>query len=512
MLRRKNSVLGMQNNNKHILILGGGTAGWMTASYLAKKLDSDIHSITLVESPDIGIIGVGEGSTPSLKNFMDEIGVAESDWMPSCNATYKVGITFKNWSIKKGFSQYCHPFPSELDAFSSHPFALNCHLKRHSCDVDAHPDRFFLQSYLANHNLAPLSDENFPFTNFYGYHFDSGMLGQFLASYSKGLGVRHLQANVSDVELSDNGNIAAIILEDGQKCEADLFIDCSGFRSILLQKSLDVPFNSFKQNLFNDSAVVAATERTAPLQSQTISTALSAGWVWQIPLLHRTGNGYVYSSDYISDQDAESEFRNHLGLDEKTETRTLKFNVGRVANHWHKNCVAVGLSQGFIEPLEATALHLVHATIAEFATQWQEGQYSEDNIQQFNQRINARFDGVRDYIVAHYRLASRNDSEYWRDCQKNNHLSESLVRILQAWTGALPHDIDQEINQQKIADIFPVNSWRILLAGYGFFPDAEETKAAKGTYQSADMEKQARWLQGCGLNYTTQQAMLSGSD
>lgn len=242
------------------------------------------------------------------------------------------------------------------------------------------------------------------------------------------------------------------------------------FRWLSHSKKLKVPFISFAENLFNDSAVVLPTPAQESINSETISSALKYGWSWDIPLKHRTGNGYVYSSRYCDSSDAETKLREKLGLlDSDIEARHLKMKVGRVRSPWHKNCLAIGLSQGFIEPLEATALHIVQASILEFMLEVEAGEFSDNNRDNFNHEINRRFEGVRDYIVAHYRLNSRSDSQYWIDNANNDQISESLLRILQCWTGALGHDIEQEIIKQDIGGYFPLDSWRTLLAGYGFF-------------------------------------------
>ncbi|WP_144391827.1 tryptophan halogenase family protein [Pleionea sediminis] len=490
---------------KSVVILGGGTAGWMAANYLIKKWKDKGISVTLVESPDIGIVGVGEGSTPSMQNFFHDMDIPESKWMPECHATYKAGITFAGWSTKPGFEKYCHPFPCEVDAFSSSRFAHSCRLRRFGHDVDVHPDKFFLQSYLSNHQLSPIANHSFPFLNFYGYHFDSGLLGEFLCKVAVERGVKHLQRKVEQAHLDEQGNIRSLSFAEGDSISGDLYIDCSGFSSVLLQKTLGVDFVPFSENLFNDSAVVMPTPRGDSLNSQTISTAMKHGWAWDIPLTSRTGNGYVYSSSFCSADDAETELRQKLDLlDSDVEVRHLKMKVGRTAHHWFKNCLGVGLSQGFIEPLEATALHLVQVTIQEFMLNCEEGNFTDQNRDKFNQLMNRRFEGVRDYIVAHYRLNSRTDTEYWRANASNQKLSESLIRILNSWTGGLKHDLDEEIEQQGIGHFFPIDSWRILLAGYGFLPPIKSDLAPLGKFQKVDIDHQIDFIQRCALNYRSQ--------
>jgi glycine/D-amino acid oxidase-like deaminating enzyme len=486
--------------NKTILILGGGTAGWITANLMATHWADKGFDITLVESPDIGIIGVGEGSTPPLRGFMEAIGVQESEWMPECKATYKVGITFKDWSTKPGFTQYVHPFLCQPDQFSVPAFFYNSQLRRNGIELEGHPDHFFLATELIRQNLAPIASENFPFEINYGYHFDSGLLGAFLAKVAARKGVKYLQAKVVDVGLDDHGNIGALRTEDGQLLRADLYVDSSGFRSQLFQQALKVPFISAAESLFNDSAVVFPTDQVDVISPQTVATALKYGWAWKIPLTHRIGNGYVYSSRFVDVDKAETEFRQHLGLlDSDVQARHLSFKVGRTAVHWAKNCLAVGLSQGFIEPLEATALDMVQETVARFIEAYNKGNYTDQYRDEFNARINARFDAVRDYIVCHYRITSRTDTDYWIECGRNEKISPSLRSILTTWMAG--KNITDELERQKLDVYFPNVSWNCLLAGKGIYPNPEQLRPGNELAHQYDMVKMKKYLQGCALNF-----------
>ena len=262
---------------KNIVILGGGTAGWMTANLLQKKWRQRGIQISVVESPDIGIIGVGEGSTPLLKEFFDSLEISESEWMPQCNATYKNGISFNDWSTVPGYESYFHPFPCSLD-FATFGFLYKyTELRRKGADVLAHPNRFSLMAGLTERKLAPLPAENFPFHFQYGYHFDSVLIGKFLREKAKESGVSHIEATVEKVEQESDGSIKSLLLNTGQILSGDFFVDCSGFASILLQKTLKVPFVSFAENLFNDSAVAIPTDIETEIPAETLSTALSNG-------------------------------------------------------------------------------------------------------------------------------------------------------------------------------------------------------------------------------------------
>ena len=494
----------------HILIVGGGTAGWMAANLMAQRWLQQGINISLVESPDIGIIGVGEGSTPQLKAFMDKIGADESDWMPRCNATYKVGISFHNWSTKPGFDSYFHPFPAQPDRENYRAFVHHCYLRRQGFDIDAHPNRYFLPAYLASNQLGPHPNHNFPFEVLYGYHFDSQLLGEYLRDLAVNRGVTHIQGNVNKVLQDEQGNITAVQLQDDDLLQADFFVDSTGFRSLLLQQTLKVPFVSFDSNLFNDSAVVMPTPQGNEYNSQTISTAMKCGWAWEIPLTNRVGNGYVYSSAFCSADDAENELRQKTGsLDSDIEARHLQMNVGQVDKHWHRNCIAVGLSQGFIEPLEATALHIVQETVETFIASFEEGGYTAQNRERFNEILTRRFEGVRDYIVCHYRANSRNDTDYWRANAANENLSISLKNLLRTWLDK--GDLTQEIQRQDISRYYNTISWHCLLAGYGLFPDHTTLTAVGEDKKICDLSKIDEFIRRCALNFEKHSTQLSFS-
>ncbi|WP_340678866.1 tryptophan halogenase family protein [Paraglaciecola sp.] len=493
----------MNQEKFKIVILGGGTAGWMTANLMAARWkDKNLH-LTLVESPDVGVVGVGEGSTPSLQNFFQEIGVKDSEWMPKCNATYKNGITFEGWTSISGFERYCHPFPSPIDVHTFPKFDKNCQLRRHSFDVEAHPDRFFLGSYLSQNQRSPKANYNFPFDHPNGYHFDSGLLGKFLRNKAQQRGVEYLQRHVSGVKQKENGEVSSLIFNEEELLEADFFVDCTGFAGLLLQKTLKVPFISLDKVLFNDTAVVVATPRNEnDVNSQTKSTALKYGWAWDIPLTSRTGNGYVFSSKYCTTEEAETEFRQHLGLlDADVDVKTVKWKQGRLEKSWSKNCLAVGLSQGFVEPIEAMALHLVYNSIGHFITEFENGNFTNQNQQRYNQITDRAFDGVVDYILAHYRMNSRRDTDYWRDNAENQNITPSFMAIVQSWLGASQNSLAEEIKKYDTGIFFPLVSWQILFAGYGVFPPQENIRPQSKRNQSVNMDELEDFIQRCGSNY-----------
>ena len=351
---------------------------------------------------------------------------------------------------------------------------------------------------LANQKKSPVTPDNFPFKIEYGYHFDSQLLGDFLSEHAIKQNVRHMKAHISDVKKNQSGEITALITNKNERIEGDYFVDCTGFSSYLMQKTLGVKFKSFKDNLFNDSAVVMQTPSGDVNLKETTSTALSNGWCWNIPLQNRQGNGYVFSADFITPENAEIEFRQHINaLDSDQECRHLKMRVGQLEQHWINNCIGLGLSQGFIEPLEATALHLVQISIEHFIYQFESGGFTAKNRQIYNQNISERFERVRDYIVAHYKLNTREDSDYWRENRANNKLSDSLIQILDTWYKC--DDLSEEISRQKLTTHFDATSWHCLFAGYGVFPPLKPNQPGKGDlYTEQNIEQ---FLQGCSLNF-----------
>ena len=485
---------------KKIVILGGGTAGWMAANLFVRNWTPGQASVSLVESPDIGIIGVGEGSTPFLERFFRLIDVADADWMPRCNATYKLSIRFAGWSPESGIGDYSHPFLSQVDHFTEHAFVTNCRTRRLGLAVHTRPDDFFINGVLAREAKGPRAPENFPFIVGYGYHFDAGLLGEYLGELAVSRGVSHIQARIVDVERGADGSIAALLDDGGGRIEADVFVDCTGFVSLLMQKTLGVTFESFKSNLFNDAAVVMPTPGVECPRPETVSQALSNGWCWKIPLTSRYGNGYVYSSDFMSADAAETELREFLGmLDSDTPARHLKMRVGQLEKHWEHNCIALGLSQGFIEPLEATALLLVQVAVEMFIARYEKGGFTAEYRDDYNAKVHERFERVRDYIVAHYKLNTRKDSEYWIANRDNMELSASLRHILDVWYRR--GDLKKELERQALETHFTNLSWHCLLAGYGAFPALAEDQPGKGDLYAE--QHVGRFLERCALNFSS---------
>ena len=460
--------------------------------------------VTLVESKDIGIIGVGEGSTPQMKGFFDEIGVAENEWMPRCNATYKAGIGFAGWSHQPGFEAYFHPFQTAIDGFTAPGFFHNSRARRGGQSVEGRPDPFFVPARLAAECRAPVAPANFPFLTSYGYHFDAYLVGATLSEIAIARGVERIETTIASVDVDADGQVSALVDTAGAKIAADLFIDASGFRATIIEDALKEPHCSFANNLFNDRAVVMPTPvpEEGP-EVATRATALSAGWAWHIPLTNRSGNGYVFSSRFLDPAEAESELRAHIGVGVEVEARHLTMRVGRVERSWVGNCLAIGLAQGFLEPLEATALHLVLATVDKFMATVDRDGTDEAAHAAFNAAIARRYEGVRDYIVCHYRAARRRDTDYWRAATSHDELSDSLKAIFTCWfTGG---DLAEEISGQGIDDIYAPLSWHCLLGGYGNYPTAP-LPAQGNVIDMADVE---RFVAGCAVNFPTHNDALA---
>ncbi|APE26857.1 Tryptophan halogenase [Aurantiacibacter gangjinensis] len=485
----------------HVVVLGGGSAGWITACLLHKAWGEHGGKVTVVESPEIGIIGVGEGSTPQLKAMFDHLGIAEADWMAACDATYKLGIRFTGWSERPGFESYFHPFPCAVDLHSEPDFTQNCTLARRGFDVPAHPDDWFLASILADAGSGPQPADTFPFPPTYGYHFDAYKLGAFLRDWAVERGVDHRALKAEKVELSGHTDVAALLCEGGERIEGDIFVDCSGFRAMIAGDALGGEFLPFAENLFADRAVVVPTEKVAQFKPQTGAIAMSSGWRWHIPLTTRTGNGYVYSSRYISDEDAAAELLHAVGLkDDETEPRFLRMKVGRMAKSWRGNCLAAGLAQGFIEPLEATALHIVIATALDFAAAYEAGGFSPEHRDHFNRQTALRYEAIRDYIVGHYRLNQRSDAAFWRDNAANQNLSDELKAMITAW---FTHkDIAATNAERYSVQAYSAASWHCLFAGYGTFPAPAKMQPLPANLKAADHGAITSMLAACARNFS----------
>ena len=379
----------MSRNVVNVVIVGGGSAGWMTAAYLSKALEKNVH-ITLVESSNITKVGVGEATFSSIRSFFDFLGLREYEWMPKCNATYKMAIKFVNWNSDR--KHFYHTFErfDFIDGFSisewwlklkscSEPFDYSCLIAPVLCDSKRSPRYFdgkvfddktehlFSDDHFAEKKLIRLTDAEGQYP--YAYHFDANLIARFLKDYSMHRGVKQIVDDVVDVKLIEDGSIDCIYTKRHGSISGDLFIDCTGFRGLLINKALGEAFISFSESLLCDSAIamqIPSDIKKDGINPYTTATALSSGWVWDIPLYGRSGTGYVYSSAFKSEEKAEQEFREHLGeASNNCKASHIKMRIGRNRNSWVKNCVAIGLSSGFVEPLESTGIFFIQHGIEE---------------------------------------------------------------------------------------------------------------------------------------------------
>lgn len=460
---------------KTIVIVGGGTAGWMAANLFAHQFSQWHTKIVLVESSKIPTVGVGEGSTPYLKEFFTTLAIPESAWMPECNATYKCGIRFPNWCTSESQPEYFHPFYSDIDGPFAQQFFAACNKRRAGEVQHTNPDHYFVTSALSDSLKAPVKHTG-EVQLTYGYHFDAGLLAKFLKNHAIKLGVRHIDDTVKHAHVSGKGDIVILETQSRKPIRGDLFVDCTGFKGLLIKEALGEKLVSYQKHLFCDSAIAIQTfEHKGHFKPETVSQALSAGWMWRIPLSNRYGNGYVYSAKHLADEDAERELRATLNLKSgEGDALKIKWQPGRIQQHWKQNCVAVGLSQGFLEPLEAPMLFIIQRTIEGFMEHYINGGFSDQNQDKFNHEINTMVDGTRDYLQGHYKLNSRTDSQFWRDCRANKTVSETLQDILKSWRST--DNFDAVLNKHQSRLAYLKTSWYCLLAGHDYFPKQSNIK------------------------------------
>jgi tryptophan halogenase len=450
------------NKINNIVIVGGGSAGWMTAAMLSKQLDSNVN-ITLIESDTIGTIGVGEATIPPIKVFNKMLGINENDFLKHCNGSIKLGISFENWTEKS--HQYFHPFGRFAVDFDYMPFSYFWNKHRDSGDNKR------LQDYSSAWHLAknnkfsqPSKDTKSLFSGFdYAYHFDAGLYANYLQNFAIQRGVKRQEGKVIHVETHpSNGFISSVTLASKQKVSGDLFIDCSGMAALLIDKTLNVKFIDWSQNLLCNRAIAFQTSHIKPITPYTRSIANKSGWQWRIPLQSRMGNGSVHCSDFIDEQSAIDELISSVEGQLLTDPKVINFNVGRREKFWHKNCVAIGLSAGFLEPLESTSLHLVQRAIMRLINYFPNKKCDEINTKLYNQLTIDEYEGIRDFIILHYKATQRDDSEFWKYCQ---HMS--IPDTLQNQIDLFATHGHLDINGR---DLFKQDNWLAVLTGQGIFP------------------------------------------
>ena len=404
-----------------VVIVGGGTAGWMTAAAMARIMGPmPGFTVTLVESEAIGTVGVGEATIPQIIGFNRMLGIDEMQFMRETRATYKLGIEFVDW-LRPGHA-YVHPFGTfglDMLGIEFQHFWLR---DRAEGGDTGSIDDFSIAAVAgkAGKFTWPRGDNpKSPLSKMaYAFQFDAGRYARFLRSMAEAGGVHRVEGRITGVSQDqESGHVTGVTLDDGREVTGELFIDCSGFRSILLGAQLGVPFIDWSDWLMCDSAQAVPCELGGRAEPLTRSTARSAGWQWRIPLQHRIGNGHVYSSAHMTDQQATDTLLDNLDGAPLADPIQLRFTAGRRARAWEKNVVALGLSAGFLEPLESTSIHLVQAGIARLMSLFPDASFRQTEIDRFNRETAREYDDIRDFLVLHYRATERNDSEFWRACQ-----------------------------------------------------------------------------------------------
>ncbi len=448
---------------KRILIAGGGSSGWMTAALLA-RLFQGLYEIVLVESDEIGTIGVGEATIPAIKKYNELLGLDENEFMARTQGSFKLGIQFVDW-WRQGQS-YIHGFGvigQDWEWLRMHHYWLKAHAQGRADDFAAYSintaaaleNKFVrAQPQMGDSPLSQIA---------HAFHFDAGLFARFLSAYAQERGVRRREGRIVDVKLRpDDGFIDSVTLDDGEVIGADLFVDCSGFRGLFINQALGVGFEDWSHWLPCDRAVAVPCERSANFTPYTRSTAHGAGWQWRIPLQHRTGNGHVYASKFIDDAEAERVLLANLDGAPRADPFRVEFKAGKRKQLWHKNCVAIGLAGGFLEPLESTSLHLVQSGIIRMVRLLPDAGFDAATIAEFNRQTDFEYERIRDFIILHYKATARDDTPFWDYC-RTMEVPDTLQRKLDLWmaNGRIFRE-DEEL--------FAEESWIQVLLGQGMIP------------------------------------------
>ncbi|MFN3312961.1 MAG: tryptophan halogenase family protein, partial [Hyphomonas sp.] len=449
---------------RKILIAGGGTAGWMTAAVLSKLLKNDYAEIVLVESEEIGTVGVGEATIPQIGTFNRTLGIDENEFVKATQGSFKLGIEFVDWGAKG--ERYIHPFGGygiDMEGVSFHAFFQ----KHHGQDYGpSTPEQYCLQAVAARQNkfMRPIKAGNSPLSKIaYAFHFDAGLYARFLRGQSEARGVVRHEGKIADVALdAETGHIRHVQLTDGRIFEADLFVDCTGFRGLLIEQALNAGYNDWSHWLPCDRAVAVPCESASRLTPYTRSTAREAGWQWRIPLQHRTGNGHVWSSQFTTEERATEILMSNLDGKPLAAPRHLKFVTGHRRQFWVKNCVAIGLAAGFIEPLESTSIHLIQSGVAKLLQMFPSRGFSQPDIDRYNRITTFEYERIRDFIILHYHLTRRDDTEFWnytRNMAIPDYLADKMA--LFESHGRIFRENDELFND---------TSWFAVMIGQGLRP------------------------------------------
>jgi len=450
------------NRIKKIAIVGGGTAGWIMASCLARSLERTPCEVVLIESPDIGIIGVGEATIPSFVDFVHFLGVAENEFIQATKATFKLGIKFTDW--RRLGHEYWHQFGAVGFNIDAKPFYQHW-LKYRMNGGEIEYTEFSPSVVMAKKGkfyIPPQGKKSGISGSEYAWHFDAGLVAEFLANYSLARGVVRIKDTVQKVSLTPSGSIQSLTLIDGSSVDADFYVDCTGQKGLLIGETLGTKYLDWGHYLPVDRAVAVPTENADEINPYTESIARACGWQWRIPLQHRTGNGYVYSSDYCSAEDATALLLDNVKEKPIADPRVLKFTTGKRQQFWKKNCLAVGLSAGFLEPLESTGIYLSMKSALSFIQMFPDINCHEATIREYNRLMDDEYECIRDFIVLHYCVSERRDSKFWRDCR----------------TRPVPDTLREKLslfrNQGRLVkndlDLFSAGSWYAVLEGMGVRP------------------------------------------
>jgi len=451
---------------RKIVIVGGGTSGWMTAAMLSKALGTVMHDITLVESDEIGTVGVGEATIPPIHQFNRRLDIDEDEFIRETNATFKLGIRFDGWK-RSGDDSYFHPFGylgQDMDGLSFRHYWMR--FARLSGNFDY--GRFNVETLAARENRfgrTPSGEGREKYAVNYAFQFDASLYAAYLRRYSEKLAVRRIEGLVVKVDQdAESGFITAVHLKDGQVVEGDFFIDCSGFRGLLIEQTLKSGYEDWSRWLPCDRAAAVPCEKpVGPIEPYVVCTSREAGWQWKIPLQHRTGNGYVFCSGFLSEEEACEKLMARLPAKALKDPKVLRFTTGHRRKVWDKNVVAVGLASGFLEPLESTSIHLSQIVIAKLISQFPKNGIHQSVITQFNADILADYVNVKDFLIAHYKVTDRQDTPFWQHC-KHMDIPDSLkVRL----------DIFRQTGHvhSRPHELFTEASWFAILVGQGLFPE-----------------------------------------
>lgn len=482
-----------------ITIVGGGTAGWMAAVFLITRLNNRPGKppvrVTLVESPNVPTVGVGEATVPGMRELLRQLDIPEATFIERCNASFKLGVRFVNWDKRPDGSPGCYDHPFDglgVEIQGTNP-AYHYHRFGRSGGLANLGDALSPSTRLIDERRAPkaFEQDDYEYAVGYAYHLDAGLFAGLLREIAVERGVRHVLDDVDDLERDDRGHISALILRERGRWPVELVIDCTGFRSLILQTALEEPFEPFSRYLFNDKALAVQIPHrdVSGLEPCTRSTALGAGWAWRVPLYSRIGTGYVYSSRFRSDQEAIDEFLQHLGSEgEGAEPRVIPMRIGRARRTWVGNCVAVGLSGGFIEPLESTAIFIIEAALRWLVANLPDRDFDPALQARYNEQMQGLYEEVRDFIALHYLTSNRRDSAYWQAVQQELVVPDSLKSKLALWRERLPEEAD-------FARTYLFGYWSYLIVLFGkHFYDATGFPQAEGL-QEAEWRQFADWVE-----------------